>query len=55
MCEFIDRRLSIIKNGGLVLVIRDGDIVKKSKHEDLLEQNGFYAELYNSQLERMSV
>jgi ABC-type multidrug transport system fused ATPase/permease subunit len=40
-------RLSTIRNADLILVMREGDIVEQGSHEDLLEQNGFYAELYN--------
>jgi ATP-binding cassette subfamily B protein len=47
----IAHRLSTIRNADLILVMRDGDIVEQGKHEVLLEQNGFYAELYNSQFE----
>ena len=45
----IAHRLSTIKNADLILVMKDGDIVEKGTHEGLLEQKGFYAELYNSQ------
>ncbi len=45
----IAHRLSTIKNADLILVIRDGDIVEQGNHESLLEQGGFYADLYNSQ------
>ena len=47
----IAHRLSTIRNADLILVMRDGDIVEQGKHEALLEQKGFYAELYNSQFE----
>ncbi|MBR6273465.1 MAG: ABC transporter ATP-binding protein [Lachnospiraceae bacterium] len=45
----IAHRLSTIKNADIILVMRDGDIVEQGNHKDLLEQEGFYAELYNSQ------
>jgi len=51
----IAHRLSTIRNADLILVMRDGDIVEQGNHEDLLEQQGFYAELYNSQFETLSV
>lgn len=47
----IAHRLSTIKNADVILVMKDGDIVESGSHEELLEQNGFYAELYNSQFE----
>ncbi len=47
----IAHRLSTIKNADLILVMKDGDIIEKGNHNDLLSQNGFYAELYNSQFE----
>ena len=48
----IAHRLSTIRDADLVLVMRDGNIVEQGSHEALLAQNGFYAELYNSQFER---
>ena len=48
----IAHRLSTIRDADLILVMRDGDIVEQGNHEELLERNGFYAELYNSQFEK---
>ena len=45
----IAHRLSTIKDADLILVMKDGDIIEQGNHEELLTQNGFYAELYNSQ------
>jgi ATP-binding cassette subfamily B protein len=47
----IAHRLSTIKNADLILVMKDGDIIEQGNHETLLEKNGFYADLYNSQFE----
>ncbi|MGN1103390.1 MAG: ABC transporter ATP-binding protein [Candidatus Coproplasma sp.] len=47
----IAHRLSTIKNADLILVMKQGDIIESGTHEQLLAQNGFYAELYNSQFE----
>lgn len=47
----IAHRLSTIRNADMILVVRDGDIVERGSHENLLAQNGFYASLYNSQFE----
>ncbi len=45
----IAHRLSTIKNADVILVLKDGDIIEQGNHKELLSQNGFYAELYNSQ------
>ena len=50
----IAHRLSTIRNADLILVMKDGDIIESGNHEDLMKQNGFYAELYNSQFEQAS-
>ncbi|WP_307891672.1 ABC transporter ATP-binding protein [Bacillus swezeyi] len=48
----IAHRLSTIKDADLILVMNNGDIIEKGNHEELLRQNGFYADLYNSQFSR---
>ena len=50
----IAHRLSTIKNADLILVMRDGDVIESGTLEQLMEQNGFYAELYNSQFAQAS-
>ena len=47
----IAHRLSTIRNADMILVLKDGDIVEQGNHNELLEKNGFYAQLYNSQFE----
>ena len=47
----IAHRLSTIRNADLILVMKDGDIIEQGNHEALMAQNGFYANLYNSQFE----
>lgn len=48
----IAHRLSTIKNADLILVMKDGDIIEKGKHQELINKNGFYADLYKAQFER---
>lgn len=48
----IAHRLSTIKNADLILVMKDGNIIEKGNHKTLLKQNGFYAQLYNSQFSK---
>ena len=50
-CFVIAHRLSTVKNADLILVVRDGDIVERGRHEELLAANGFYAEIYRAQFE----
>lgn len=48
----IAHRLSTIKNADLILVLKDGDVIESGTHQELLDRNGFYAGLYNSQFEQ---
>ena len=48
----IAHRLSTIKNADLILVLKDGDVIESGTHQVLLDRNGFYAGLYNSQFEQ---
>lgn len=48
----IAHRLSTIRDADMILVMKDGDIVEHGSHEELLAQNGFYSELYNSQFSK---
>lgn len=50
----IAHRLSTIRDADLILVMKDGDIIEQGTHEELLEKDGFYAKLYNSQFEEAS-
>ena len=45
----IAHRLSTIRDADVILVMKDGDIIEQGNHKQLLAQNGFYAQLYNSQ------
>lgn len=49
----IAHRLSTIRSADMILVMRDGNIVEQGSHDDLMGQDGFYAELYNSQFEKV--
>ena len=49
----IAHRLSTIRNANYILVMKDGDIVEQGNHDELIAQNGAYAELYNSQFEQV--
>lgn len=50
----IAHRLSTIRDSDLILVMKDGDIIEQGNHEELLAKKGFYANLYNSQFEKVS-
>lgn len=50
-CFVIAHRLSTIRNADLILVVRDGDIVERGKHDELIAKGGFYSEIYNAQFE----
>ena len=50
----IAHRLSTIKNADIILVLKDGDIIEQGNHHELLEQKGFYYELYNSQFSQVN-
>ena len=49
----IAHRLSTIKNADLILVMKDGDIIEQGSHQQLMQQGGFYADLYNSQFDQL--
>ena len=48
----VAQRISTIRNADMILVMKDGDIVEQGGHQELLDKNGFYAQLYNSQFEQ---
>lgn len=50
----IAHRLSTIRNADLILVMKDGDVIESGNHEELMQRQGFYANLYNSQFEQVS-
>jgi ATP-binding cassette subfamily B protein len=50
----IAHRLSTIKEADLILVMKDGDIIEQGTHDELIKANGFYADLYNSQFDKVS-
>ena len=47
----VAHRLSTIKNADVILAMKDGKIVEQGSHAELMQKNGFYAELYNSRLD----
>jgi ATP-binding cassette subfamily B protein len=50
-CFVIAHRLSTIEDADLILVLKDGKIVERGKHQELMNQNGFYSSLYYSQFD----
>ena len=48
----IAHRLSTIRNADMILVVNEGNIIEQGNHEELISQNGFYADLYNSQFKK---
>lgn len=48
----IAHRLSTIKNADLILVVKDGEIIERGTHDELVHENGFYEEMYNSQFQK---
>jgi ATP-binding cassette subfamily B protein len=50
-CFVIAHRLSTVREADMILVMNGGDIIEQGRHEELLEKNGFYAGIYNSQFE----
>ena len=51
----IAHRLSTIKNADTILVMQEGDIVEQGSHDELMQKDGFYAKLYNSQFEQADI
>ena len=49
----VAHRLSTIQNADVILVMQDGHIIEQGNHENLLKKNGFYADLYNSQFDKI--
>ena len=48
----IAHRLSTIRDADMILVMKDGDIIEQGSHDELMQQGGFYCDLYNSQFEK---
>ena len=51
----IAHRLSTIRNADLILYLHEGDIVEQGTHEELIAKNGYYANLYNSQFDKIAI
>ena len=45
----VAHRLATVRDADLILVMRDGNVVEKGSHDDLIKQNGFYKQIYDSQ------
>ena len=50
----VAHRLSTIREADIILVMKDGSVIEQGNHDELLEKNGFYAKLYNSQFAKTS-
>lgn len=50
-CFVIAHRLTTVRSADLILVVKGGDIVERGRHEELLQREGFYSEIYEAQFE----